>query len=58
MWHLEHSSWIAPAASGKSIVSRRTAAYQYGSRAELAIMDARQSKPIETSAPDVAVSPL
>ena len=33
-------------------ISRRTLACQYGSRDELAIMLARQSKPIETSSPD------
>ena len=41
MWQAAHSSWIAAACCGWSIVSRRTAACQYGSRAELAIIVAR-----------------
>ena len=49
---------MAAAASGWSIVSRRTAACQYGSRAELAIIEARQSNPMETSSPVGVVSPL
>ena len=47
-----------PAAAGWSIVSRRTAACQYGSREEFAIIDARQDTPIDTSSPDGVVSPL
>ena len=41
-----------------SIVSRRTLACQYGSREEFAIMLARQSNPIDTSAPDAVSRPL
>src|SRR5205085_12345890 len=37
---------------------RRTLACQYGSRAELAMMLDRQSKPIETSWPKGVVNPL
>jgi hypothetical protein len=40
------------------IASRRTDACQYGSRAELAIIDARQAAPIETSSPEDASMPL
>ena len=40
-----------PTCVGWSIVSRRTAACQYGSRAELAIIVERQVAPIETSSP-------
>lgn len=40
------------------MVSRRTAACQYGSRDEFAIIDARQANPIETSSPELLVSPL
>src|SRR5258708_26055644 len=43
---------------GWSIVSRRVLACQYGSREELAIMVARQAKPIDTSSPDFVVRPL
>ena len=43
---------------GWSIVSRRTAACQYGSRAEFAIIDARHDTPIDTSSPVGVVSPL
>jgi hypothetical protein len=61
----------APSACGRSstrprslacgrVVDRlaRTAACQYGSRAELAIIDARQLTPIDTSSPPSVVSPL
>jgi hypothetical protein len=41
-----------------SIVSLRTEACQYGSRDELAIIDARQDTPIDTSSPSLAISPL
>ena len=51
MWQAAHSSWIAAECVGWSIVSRRTAACQYGSRAELAIIVDRQVAPIETSSP-------
>ena len=37
------------------MVSRRTPACQYGSRAELAIIEARQLAPIEASSPDGAI---
>ena len=40
------------------MTSRRTAACQYGSRAELAIIDALQLEPIEMSSPVTAVRPL
>ena len=40
------------------MVSRRTAACQYGSRDELAIIDARHATPIDTSSPDGVVRPL
>ncbi len=40
------------------MISRRTAACQYGSRAECAIIDACQAAPIETSSPDGVVNPL
>ena len=40
------------------MVSRRTLPCQYGSRDELAMMLARQSKPIETSLPEAVVQPL
>jgi hypothetical protein len=56
MWQMEHLSSMAAAAVGWSIVSRRTPACQYGSRAELAIMDDRQAKPMETSSPVGATS--
>ena len=42
MWQIEHSSSMSAVAPGWSIVSRRTAACQYGSRAALAIIEARQ----------------
>ncbi len=51
MWQREHSSWISSEDSGWSITSRRTPACQYGSRDELAMMDARHSTPIEMSSP-------
>jgi hypothetical protein len=41
MWHVEHLSSMAARAAGWSMTSRRTAACQYGSRAELAIIEAR-----------------
>ena len=44
-----------PCAIGWSIVSRRTDACQYGSRAEFAIIDARHATPIERSSPVAAV---
>ena len=49
MWQTAHSFSISPAAPGWSIVSRRTDACQYGSRAAFAIIDARQATPIDTS---------
>ncbi len=55
MWQIEHSSWMSSAASGWSIVSRLTDACQYGSRAEFAIIVARQLTPIDTSSPDDSV---
>jgi hypothetical protein len=58
MWQAAHSSWMAAACFGWSIVSRRTPACQYGSRAEFAIIVERHVAPIDTSSPDGAVSPL
>jgi len=40
------------------MTSRRTAACQYGSRAEFPIMDARHEDPIEMSSPEGVVIPL
>jgi hypothetical protein len=58
MWQMEHSFSISALTLGWSIVSRLTAACQYGSRAELAIIDARHDAPIETSSPDGVIKPL
>jgi hypothetical protein len=52
MWQALHSSSIAARACGCSVISRRTPACQYGSRAELAIIDARQCGANDTSSPD------
>src|SRR5690606_41843675 len=51
MWQRAQSAWMYEATLGWSIISPPTAACQYGSRAEFAMIDARQSLPIETSAP-------
>lgn len=40
------------------MISRRTAACQYGSREEFAIIEARHDTPMETSSPAGVVSPL
>ncbi len=40
------------------MISRRTAAIQYGSRAEFAIIDERQSAPMDTSSPRSVTRPL
>jgi hypothetical protein len=40
------------------MISRRTPACHYGSRAEFAIIDARHDSPIETSSPAGVVRPL
>jgi hypothetical protein len=58
MWQVEQSSWISALAVGWSSTSRRTDACQYGSREELAIIEARQSNPIDASRPDGVVRPL
>src|SRR5215510_5213787 len=58
MWQVAHWSSIAGPDDEWSMVSRRTDASQYGSRDELAIIDARQSDPIDTFSPDRVVSPL
>src|SRR6266550_425446 len=51
MWHFEHSSSISAFASAGSMLSRRTPASQYGSRADFAIIVGRQENPIEMSSP-------
>ena len=58
MWQAAHSSWMTGDASGWSAISRLTAACQYGSRAALAMIDARQANPMETSSPTAVVMPL
>ena len=58
MWHSAHSSSIAELWAGWSIVSRRTLACQYGSRAEFAIIVDRQVAPIDTSSPEGATRAL
>src|SRR3981189_2948001 len=55
MWQLEHSSWISALLVGWSSTSRRTEPCQYGSREELAMIEARQSNPIDASWPDGVV---
>src|SRR4051812_15208475 len=40
------------------MVSRRTLAWKYGSRAELAMIVERHALPIDTSSPDDVLSPL
>src|SRR5664279_3334734 len=49
---------MAPPSVGCSMVSRRTAACQYGSRAALAISVGRQAVPRETSSPREVMRPL
>ncbi len=58
MWQAEHSCSIAAAAPGCSVISRRTPACQYGSRAALAIIEARHAMPIDASAPLGVTRPL
>src|SRR5262245_42392205 len=58
MWQVAHWSSMAGPDDLWSIVSRRTDASQYGAREELAIIDPRQSDPIDTSSPERVVNPL
>src|ERR1700674_247321 len=58
IWQIEHSSSIACFDSGWSIDSRRTRPCQYGSRDEVGRVLARRWTPMETSSPELVVSPL
>ena len=58
MWHALHSSSMTARMPGWSITSRRTPACQYGSRAELAMIDPRHDVPIDMSSPLGVTRPL